>query len=71
MGKVVEITISNCLECPNCVKAGTNAPYRIQRRSECKAGGGPRGYIADKLNKRTPIPEWCPLPDEGEVATSE
>lgn len=70
MSKVLHTVVNNCLECPHCVKPTSNAPYRIISRStsvrNCNLARMSDRRIADRVTKDTPIPEWCPLPDEVE-----
>lgn len=65
MSKMVPDEVEYCLECPKCEKPGSKAPMRIQQKSMCEAVT-PHRKITDRLNKKTPIPEWCPYPNKEE-----
>lgn len=65
MSKMVPHEVKYCLDCPKCERSPSKAPYRVKQRSICEAVT-PHRKIADRLNKKTPIPNWCPYPDKEE-----
>lgn len=61
MNKMVPHEVKYCLECTESEKPPTSAPFRVMQKSMCGAVSPPRKITDGKLDKKTPIPDWCPI----------